>query len=177
MHISRQNLRKILFEHFEKISPGCVEWNKKLQTIEETKNEEKEKFKIKFSDDTSYEADLIVGSDGINSQVRKFKFDVDFDVPLNYLGVLVVLGITQSHHFLSSQRVFQTMDGNTRLFAMPFSGNDPNHNIMVKKYIFFFFFSILTFSFSFFFFFIFIFYFLFFIFFYFPFFFFLFFIF
>lgn len=79
----------------------------------------------------------------INGFVRSFKYDLKNDFPLNYLGMLVLLGITEStDHFLSKDRVFQTMDGSFRLFAMPFSKTRSDHchhlsknPLELKKYL------------------------------------------
>ena len=44
--------------------------------------------------------------------------------PLRYLGVLVVLGICRGNaHPLCSHKVFQVVDGETRLYAMPFTAS------------------------------------------------------
>ena len=44
--------------------------------------------------------------------------------PLRYLGVLVVLGICRGNaHPLCSHKVFQIVDGETRLYAMPFTAS------------------------------------------------------
>ena len=72
----------------------------------------------------------VVGADGIRSSVRRFKSSswskssASNDV-LRPLGCAVVLGIapTPSRHPLTSdgETVFQTADGTTRFYAMPFS--------------------------------------------------------
>ena len=73
----------------------------------------------------------MIGSDGINGLVRSFKYDPQLDCPLNYLGMIIVLGITGGiDHFLIRDRVFQTMDGSFRLFAMPFSKFKDEESIM-----------------------------------------------
>jgi 2-polyprenyl-6-methoxyphenol hydroxylase-like FAD-dependent oxidoreductase len=44
--------------------------------------------------------------------------------PLRYLGVLVVLGICRGNdHPLCSHKVFQVVDGETRMYAMPFTAS------------------------------------------------------
>ena len=86
--------------------------------------------------------DLLVGADGIFSRVRRLKMgendenaealveDPDASprrtdpFPLRYLGVLVVLGICRGNaHPLCSHKVFQVVDGETRLYAMPFTAS------------------------------------------------------
>jgi len=61
-------------------------------------------------------ADILVGCDGIRSVVRQQMVGDS----TRYLGVFVMLGIFPSAAFpLCHQRVFQTSDGNSRLFVMP----------------------------------------------------------
>ena len=80
---------------------------------------------------TINEIDLVIGADGINGLVCSFKYSLDEDLPLNYLGILVVLGITgEIQHFLILDRVFQTMNGEIRLFAMPFPKTREVQSIM-----------------------------------------------
>ena len=122
LHISRQNLRKILKDKYEKVNNGRINWKKrcsKINLIEDGK--EHRSVEITFDDSTRHVADLVIGCDGINSKVRRVKYSEHIDYPLNYLGIIVVLGITYSEHALAIGRVFQTVDGETRLFAMPFA--------------------------------------------------------
>ena len=136
LHISRQDLRRILYDEYLSAcdSTNDIKWNRKLKSVVCT--DTTGSLILKFSDsiDSSeeiYQADVIVGCDGINSRVRKYLYpQLADDVSLNYLGIIVVLGITGSTHFLANERVFQTVDGNTRLFAMPFSKTNPDQNIM-----------------------------------------------
>ena len=86
---------------------------------------------LTFDDGEVFAADLVIGCDGINSLVRRHKYaGQDDETKINYLGMLVVLGITGSSHALCHDRVFQTVDGNTRLFAMPFSRFESDKNVM-----------------------------------------------
>ena len=78
-------------------------------------------------------ADIVVGADGIRSTVRKFllgdgkgKDESSAGDPLRYLGCLVVLGICpldalSESPLLDGETVFQTADGNTRIYVMPYS--------------------------------------------------------
>jgi hypothetical protein len=75
-------------------------------------------------------AALVVGADGIFSRVRQLAFDpptpaLHLTSPgrrsLVYLGVVVVLGICANAHPLLYERVLQTVDGNTRVFVMPYA--------------------------------------------------------
>jgi 2-polyprenyl-6-methoxyphenol hydroxylase-like FAD-dependent oxidoreductase len=126
LHISRQNLRRILKNKFESCASSHLHWNKRLSRLIH-KDKGCEEFRLEFSDGTTHTADLVIGCDGINSQVRRAMFgyeQLDDTSPLNYLGIIVVLGITYSDHSLCKERVFQTVDGNTRLFAMPYADSE-----------------------------------------------------
>ena len=75
-------------------------------------------------DDTKIEGALLIGSDGIFSTVRR-----QLELPgdrLNYVGLCVVLGIVNDEILkipLAKRRIFETVDGTTRIYAMPFTKN------------------------------------------------------
>ena len=76
---------------------------------------------LRFDDGTSEEAGILVGADGIFSRVRAQKLGDD---PLSYLGVLVVLGICRGVDVpLCRNKVFQVVDGENRMYAMPFTAS------------------------------------------------------
>jgi len=138
-HISRQNLRKILLDL---LRPGTVKWGYKFVRFSEQSNTQTDKdssqlnltFQRRRSDcDLSVEeecgdeifttsATVLVGCDGIRSIVRANKVGEDV-APLRYLGCIVILGIVQSQDssLTDGETVFQTADGITRLYAMPFA--------------------------------------------------------
>lgn len=62
-------------------------------------------------------ANVLVGSDGIWSMVREA---IAPEPPLEYLRVVVILGYCSSLHPLTDHRIFQTLDGETRIYVMPF---------------------------------------------------------
>ncbi|CAF4843942.1 unnamed protein product, partial [Rotaria sp. Silwood2] len=108
------------------LGPEGIQWDYRIIHID------RDLRKVLFTKDhTVTDVDLVIGADGINGLVRSFKYNPLTDAPLNYLGILVVLGITgRIDHFLTKDRVFQTMDGCFRLFAMPFSKFRPEQSIM-----------------------------------------------
>ena len=67
-------------------------------------------------------AQMVVGADGIWSGVRAQKLrELGVQDQLEYLGVVVALGIVPSSHRLCDGNTFQVLDGATRLYSMPFS--------------------------------------------------------
>eukprot|EP01135_Chromosphaera_perkinsii_P004085 Nk52_evm4s269 gene=Nk52_evmTU4s269 len=71
----------------------------------------------------SMRVSVVVGSDGIHSRVRQTVCENTMH-RLNFLGVIVILGIVSlPEEPLVQERVFQTSDGSTRLFCMPFSSS------------------------------------------------------
>ena len=129
LHIQRQELRRILMERFILLHPqgnNAIKWDQRLLHIDV------EDHVVSFLNQPDiYNVDLVIGADGIKTTSRLFKYDPSLDAKLSFLGILVVLGITGNiDHFLGHDRVFQTVDGHFRLFAMPFSQNDPTQSIM-----------------------------------------------
>jgi salicylate hydroxylase len=132
VHIARQALRHELLQALGSSYQDCVKWNHKL--VDYTKLDENGRMDLIFQVGTSeqqvhHQADLIVGADGIRSTVRE-KLVGDNQTPLRYLQCLVVLGIcaldrldetTRQHALLDGETVFQTADGSTRIYLMPYS--------------------------------------------------------
>ena len=127
LHVQRQELRRILVNKYTELHPlglRGIAWNCQLLNITSRT--------VSFwNQNDVYDVDLVIGADGINSAVRMFKYEPSTDSKLDYLGIIVVLGITPSTgHFLTQNRVFQTLDGCFRIFAMPFSKTDPSQSTM-----------------------------------------------
>lgn len=128
LHISREELRKILFEDFSSFltSASGIHWDKRLAAVEPAA----EKLVLKFTDGSEHGADVVVGCDGVNSTCRRLCM-LNEEAPIKYLGIVLVLGICKCSHYLVAERVFQTVDGERRLFAMPFSSVEiPDANVM-----------------------------------------------
>lgn len=130
IHIARQSLRLALLKQLGK--QDIVRWGHQLIDI---KNSEDKGVELSFlvnGEIKKAKADLIVGADGIRSTVRKLLIGED-TTPLRYLGCMVILGICPlsalkdlESPLLDSATVFQTANGNERMYMMPYDA----HSIM-----------------------------------------------
>jgi 2-polyprenyl-6-methoxyphenol hydroxylase-like FAD-dependent oxidoreductase len=127
VHISRQSLRLALLEQLG--GNEAVAWGHQLVDF---KNCEGEGVDLSFHVNGQIKrakADLVVGADGIRSSVRRLLIGEDIN-PLRYLGYMVILGICpleklegSDHPLLDSATVFQTVNGNERIYMMPYSSD------------------------------------------------------
>lgn len=128
IHIARQSLRLALLEQLG--GESQVQWGHQLVGFASKNNQSVE---LNFEVNGSFKkttADLVIGADGIRSSVRKLLIDEEL-YPLRYLGCIVILGIcplsaikdTQSD-LLDSATVFQTANGQERIYMMPFSSEE-----------------------------------------------------
>jgi salicylate hydroxylase len=149
IHIARQSLRYELLQTAT-ATGGCTEpapstsadtdtddsniqWNHKLLDFETCQDHVRMTFQV---GDTVVErrADLIVGADGIRSVVRQALIGDE----MRYLGCIVILGICdltallalvpsmskEALELLDGETVFQTADGTTRIYMMPYSSTE-----------------------------------------------------
>ena len=127
IHIARQSLRLALLEQLGGVE--AVQWGHQLIDFKEREGEGVElSFEVNGQVKTA-KADLVVGADGIRSAVRRLLIGDDVS-PLRYLGCIVILGICPLQYLesvesslLDSATVFQTANGNERIYIMPFSAN------------------------------------------------------
>ena len=127
IHIARQSLRLALLEQLG--TQNAVQWGHQLVDFKENDDKSVElNFLINGEIKTS-KADLVVGADGIRSCVRKLLIGDDV-TPLRYLDCIVILGICPlsalaglKSPLLDSSTVFQTANGNERIYMMPYTTN------------------------------------------------------
>ena len=129
VHIARQSLRLALLEQLG--GHDAVMWGHQLVGFNECKGEVDAvelTFLVEGQMKTT-KADLVVGADGIRSTVRKWLVDEEA-APLRYLGCMVILGICPlknlngfEHDLLDSATVFQTANGNERIYMMPYASD------------------------------------------------------
>ncbi len=130
IHIARQALRSALLEQLR--GNEHVKWGHQLLDF---KNHGAAGLELSFQiegEQRTATADLIVGADGIRSVVRGLLIGEEIS-PLRYLGCIVILGICPLSNLngfeddlLDSATVFQTVNGNDRIYMMPYN----DHSIM-----------------------------------------------
>ena len=127
VHIARQSLRLALLEQLG--GHEAVQWGHQLTSF--TEHEDKSihlNFQVN-GETKSSRADIVVGADGIRSSVRKILIG-EGNTPLRYLDCIVILGICPlsalegvDSSLLDSATVFQTANGNERIYIMPYTSN------------------------------------------------------
>lgn len=126
MHIARQSLRLAILEQLGERYE--IQWGHQLIDVKENKDGINLSFQVN-GEIKSAKADLIVGADGIRSAVRNLLIGEDSS-PLRYLDCIVILGICPllalkdvDSELLDSATVFQTANGNERIYIMPFDAD------------------------------------------------------
>jgi 2-polyprenyl-6-methoxyphenol hydroxylase-like FAD-dependent oxidoreductase len=126
IHISRQSLRFALLEQLG--GHDAVQWGHQLLDFKENDDKVELNFQVNGEIKTA-KADLVVGADGIRSAVRKLLIGDEIS-PLRYLGCIVILGICPlsalkdtDSELLDSATVFQTANGNERIYMMPYTSD------------------------------------------------------
>lgn len=123
IHIARQSLRRTLLNQLG--GDEVVQWGHQL--IDFSKTEQGIDLKFSVANQIKHiQADLIIGADGIRSSVRKLLIG-EQTTPLRYLDCIVILGICPlkalkgiESSLLDSATVFQTANGNERIYVMPY---------------------------------------------------------
>ena len=127
IHIARQSLRLALLEQLG--GHDVVQWGQQLVDMNDC---DADGVHLSFQVEgelKSAHADLVVGADGIRSTVHRLLLGEDA-LPLSYLGCIVILGICPlesieavDRSLLDSATVFQTANGNERIYIMPYAAN------------------------------------------------------
>lgn len=125
VHIARQSLRLILLQQIG--GHNMVQWGHQLVDFKESDGGG---IVLSFQvngEIKSAKADLLVGADGIRSSVRRLLIGEKIS-PLRYLDCMVILGICPlgalgdiTSNLLDSATVFQTANGNERIYIMPYT--------------------------------------------------------
>ncbi len=125
MHIPRQSLRLALLEELG--GHDIVQWGHQLVDFKECTVGDIEMSFMVNGDFKKSRAGLVVGADGIRSSVRRLLIGEDH-TPLRYLDCIVILGICDLRDLegpdsplLDSATVFQTANGNERIYMMPYT--------------------------------------------------------
>lgn len=127
VHIARQALRAALLEQLG--GNEMIQWDHQLINF---KASEDGSMDLSFQADGKIKttnANLVVGADGIRSAVRSLLIGEEIS-PLRYLECIVILGICPlsalgnvESSLLDSATVFQTANGNERIYMMPYDAD------------------------------------------------------
>ena len=127
VHIAWQSLRLALLEQLG--GDDAVQWGHQLVDFKEREGEGVDLTFQVAGEMKHAHADLVVGADGIRSAVRSLLIGEDAS-PLCYLGCIVILGICPladidvvDRSLLDSATVFQTANGNERIYIMPYASD------------------------------------------------------
>jgi 2-polyprenyl-6-methoxyphenol hydroxylase-like FAD-dependent oxidoreductase len=127
IHIARQSLRLALLEQLGE--HYAVQWEHQLLSFNQSEDSGVTlTFQVK-GEIKKFKADLVIGADGIRSTVRKLLIGEN-TTPLRYLDCIVILGICPlknlegiENSLLDSETVFQTANGNERIYMMPYAAD------------------------------------------------------
>lgn len=127
VHIARQALRLVLLQQLG--NDETVQWDHQFIDFKYIKSNI---VKLNFNSNgktKTVKADLVVGADGIRSSVRRQLIGEEI-TPLRYLDCIVILGICPLENLkdidsdlLDSATVFQTANGNERIYMMPYASD------------------------------------------------------
>ena len=127
MHIARQSLRLALLQQLG--GHEVVNWGHQLVDLKQSNDEGVNLSFLVNGEIKNVTADLVVGADGIRSSVRKLVIG-EAIAPLRYLDCIVILGICPlsalkgiENSLLDSATVFQTANGNERIYMMPYTAD------------------------------------------------------
>ena len=127
IHVARQSLRLALVEQLG--GQEVIKWGHQFVEYKECEDGTVDlSFQVNGEIKKS-KVDLLVGADGIRSSVRRILIGDEIS-PLRYLGCIVILGICPLESLegtdsplLDSATVFQTANGNERIYMMPYTAD------------------------------------------------------
>ncbi|MCH1518450.1 MAG: FAD-dependent monooxygenase [Flavobacteriaceae bacterium] len=127
IHIARQSLRWTLLNQLG--GDDVIHWGHNLVDYKK-QGEKSGQLSFEVNGKIKHvEVDLVVGADGIRSSLRNQIIGEKIS-PLNYLGFIVILGICSlealngvTSSLLDGATVFQTANGNERIYMMPYAKN------------------------------------------------------
>ncbi|CAA6689783.1 MULTISPECIES: NAD(P)/FAD-dependent oxidoreductase [unclassified Lentimonas] len=126
VHVPRQSLRNQLLKALG--GHDMVQWNHKFLDYQECEAHVNLRFQVGNDDSIkTVQSDIVVGADGIRGSVRQ-QLIGDAATPLRYLDCIVILGICpleniEDSTLLNGETVFQTANGNERIYMMPYSAS------------------------------------------------------
>lgn len=134
VHIPRQRLRDMMLQ---RVDPEVFQWNKKLiefRQVDSNSNSNSNSegmIELYFEDGSQELASMVVAADGIYSTiVQQVLHNTRAVDSLNYLGLMVILGISsnvEASSFTVCGRTFrkqtQWLDGASRVFTMPYDSS------------------------------------------------------
>jgi 2-polyprenyl-6-methoxyphenol hydroxylase-like FAD-dependent oxidoreductase len=108
-----------------------LKWGYKFLFYEENDDYVTSYFEVSSAQDShhhqkrivSIKSAILLGGDGIKSKVRRCRdlvLNFSHSSGLNYLGITVIIGISEFYHPLLYEKGFYILDGMRRLFTMPY---------------------------------------------------------
>ena len=112
LRVQRQQLREVLYGRVGDLRPerGVVRWGKALADYREDDGG----VVVTFRDGTAVACDVLVGCDGLRSEVRRLRElrrGGPERSPLTFLHIGVVVGVSRHRHALVEKRGFYVLDG------------------------------------------------------------------
>lgn len=127
----RQMLRRKLLDQ---LPERTVRWGHRLTALTPAGRGALASFEVDGSVDKGHahvHVDVVVGADGIRSDVRRLLHaDGEGTADLTYCGVILAMGLcewsalAEVHPLLATRATFQSVNGESRIYVMPFTASD-----------------------------------------------------
>jgi len=112
VHVPRQHLRFLLLDAAAKLKVK-FKWNTSVLDVSKSADDAM----VVYTNAGPVSFDVVVVAEGIHSTLRQLVIED----PLVYLSAVVVLGIVRCDHPLTIEKVGESVDGETRIYWMPFT--------------------------------------------------------